>query len=95
MTTIVYEKTFIFNELKFFTELLNNEKGMTDLEKEDILLSMNLESVDFKFTYQKDSDGSWFMRCYKGDERIEWDDVENWMRACVWDFEKENGMYFN
>ena len=94
-TTIVYENEFIFNELEFFTDLLKGEDSMTDSEKEKLLSSMNLESENFKFLYQKGSQGSWFKLCYKGDKHINWNDIENWMRPHVWDFEKENKMFFN
>ena len=95
MNNIIFEKTFVFNEVKFFTELLKSDNSMTDKEKKEMLESMNLENEDFEFKYQKDSKGSWFMHCYKGEQRISWDDIENWMRQHVWDFEKENRMFFN
>lgn len=93
MGTIVYEKEFVFNEMEYFTNLLKGE-DMTRKEKEELLLSMNLEESDYKFVYQKDSKGSWFKHCYKGNDRINWDDFPPALRSIVWDFEKENKMFF-
>lgn len=92
MTTVVYQNEFIFNEAKFFNELFDKE-NLTEEKKQEVLNGLNLEDIDLKFVYIKDSAGTWFKHCYKGKEKINWKDVPFWLCQHVWSFEKENRIF--
>ena len=91
--TIVYTNEFIFNEVEFFRSLLDNEEKATLEQKEEILNSLNLENINYKFIYKKDSKGNWYKHCYKGNDRITWNHISNWMRPHIWDFDRENNIF--
>ena len=91
-SSIIYHNGFIFNEVTFFSDLLDKENISSD-KKQEVIQSLNLENINYKFVYEKDSSGVWYKHCYKGDKRISWNDINNWMRSYIWEFEKENNIF--
>jgi len=89
---IIYSKEFIFNELEYFTNLINKELD-TDEKRKELLEMMNLTDNVYKFIFEKDSEGSNYKHCFKNNKRISWNEVEHWLRPYVWEFEKENNVY--
>jgi hypothetical protein len=89
---IVFETQFKFNEVTYFTELLDRE-NIAPEQKESILSDLDLTNEDFVFVFQKDDKGNWFKHCFKGNERVRWDDIEPWMRTYIREFEKQNNLY--
>lgn len=85
---IVLEMVYTFNEADFFNDLVAKE-GLN----EDILNDMQLTNEEFKFVYQKDNEGSWYKFNYKGDEKINHDNVPHWIRPHMWQYEKDNNIF--
>lgn len=93
MATIIDNKEFIFDELQYFTDLIQKENLTPDKNGEYLEL-IGVKNDIYKFVFQKDNEGSNYLHCYKNKNSISWDDVGNWLRPYVWEFEKENKIYY-
>jgi hypothetical protein len=89
MNTIIDTKEFIFNEREYFTNLIQKE-NLSPENNEEYLNMIGIKDDIYKFVYQKDDKGLDYCHCYKNDNKINWDDIGNWLRPYVWEFEKEN-----
>jgi hypothetical protein len=87
--TIVDRKEFIFNELDYFTKLINEEIE-TPAEGKEFLQIMNIKDNIYKFVFEKDAKGNNYRHCFKNETPICWNNIENWLRPYVWEYEKEN-----
>jgi hypothetical protein len=93
MKTFVESKEFIFNELEYFTNLIRME-NLAPENEEEYLEKLGVKNDVYKFVFNKDDAGSHYMFCFKNDTKISWDNVENWLRSFVWEFERENKIYY-
>jgi hypothetical protein len=93
MKTFVEEKEFIFNEMEYFTNLVRKENLASENEEEYLRL-LNIQNDIYKFEFKNDNVGSNYLFCFKNDIPVNWDSIENWLRSYVWDFEKENKIYY-
>lgn len=87
--TIVNE--FVFNELEYFSSLLNNEPNVTSEQKKEILTTMNLKD-EYKIIYKKDNEGHLYISPFINGVKTNWNDIPLWFRPYVWDFESENNI---
>ncbi|MGG0667695.1 hypothetical protein ABE073_04115 [Lederbergia citrisecunda] len=88
--TIVNE--FTFNEVEYFTNLLDSEENITSEQKEDILTTMNLKDV-YKIIYKRDNEGNLYISSFINDIQANWNDMPLWFRPYVWEFERDNRVF--